>query len=72
MKMQVFVCHKMKKIIKEKKRIQPMVMSEDEFISHLMQQGIIIERPVKRENVLDINKNKFKIDEVISKYETNC
>lgn len=62
----------MKKHIRQKKRITPVLMAQEDFLHHLMEQGLLLQIPPKREEPIDINKNKYKIDEIIAKYETNC
>lgn len=57
---------------KYKKRVVPVVMAEEDFLYQLMEQGILKQLPTKKENPSDLNQNKYKLDEVIVKYETNC
>lgn len=61
----------MKKVIKEKKRIAPLVMSEEEFGMYLLHTGQIREIPKKENAPIDINHLKYKIIDVVRKYDAN-
>jgi hypothetical protein len=61
----------MKKIITEKKRIEPLQMSEEEFVNFILQESVVRNISEKVTIPDELNRRKKLFLEVVDRYDVN-